>query len=90
MPAPIDELFEPDEFTRRHLGPSPAEVDEMLRVLDVDSVAELLDQTMPETIRSGEPLDLPGGVPEQEALRRAGRAARPTGSCPASSGRGGR
>ncbi|MGI9644221.1 MAG: glycine dehydrogenase (aminomethyl-transferring), partial [Ilumatobacteraceae bacterium] len=70
MPAPIDELFESDEFTRRHVGPSPAEVDEMLRTLGVESVPELLDQTMPDSIRSGEPLDLPGGVPERDALRR--------------------
>ncbi len=70
MPTPIDQLFEPDEFTRRHVGPSPADRAEMLATLGVGSVDDLLDETMPDAIRSPGPLDLPDGVSEREAIRR--------------------
>ena len=45
--ARLDELVEPDEFTRRHIGPSPVDLSVMLQVIDVDSVGALLDETMP-------------------------------------------
>ncbi|NND75282.1 MAG: aminomethyl-transferring glycine dehydrogenase [Ilumatobacter sp.] len=70
MPVPIDELFEHDEFTRRHIGPGPDEVEHMLAVLGVGSVEELLDQTMPDSIRADGPLALADGVTEVEALAR--------------------
>ena len=70
MPTPLSDLFESDEFVRRHVGPTPGDVAHMLDAVGVDSVEALLDQTMPATIRSGEPLDLAPAVPEREALRR--------------------
>ena len=68
--VPLDELIEPDEFTRRHIGPSPDEVATMLQTIGAASVADLLDATMPATIRASDPLDLPGGVPEAVAIDR--------------------
>ncbi len=68
--ARLDELVEPDEFTRRHIGPSPVDLSVMLQVIGVDSVGALLDETMPSTIRSDAPLELPGGVSEVDALAR--------------------
>ena len=70
MSVPIDELLEPDEFVRRHIGPSSSDLEHMLETLSVSSVAELLDQTLPESIRSSEPLALPAAVPEHEAISR--------------------
>jgi glycine dehydrogenase len=70
IPVRLDRLFEPAEFTRRHIGPSPDDLDTMLGVIGVGSVEELLDETMPTTIRSDVPLELPGGVPEADALAR--------------------
>ncbi len=52
MPTPLSDLFESDEFVRRHVGPAPGDVAHMLDALGVDSVDALLDQTMPATIRS--------------------------------------
>ncbi len=85
VPQPIrslGELIEPDEFTRRHVGPSVEDVAVMLDAIGVETVEELLSQTMPSTIRSETPLELPGGVPEAEALERlraiAGRNQRVT------------
>lgn len=40
----------------RHIGPSPAETKEMLKVLEVGSVQELIEQAIPATIR--DPLSL--------------------------------
>jgi glycine dehydrogenase len=59
VPTPIAELFEPDEFVRRHIGPSGADMAQMLEVIGVESVAALLDMTMPDSIRSRAPLGLP-------------------------------
>lgn len=70
VPIPISELFESDEFVRRHIGPAPADVAHMLSVLGVDSTEQLLDETLPASIRSAEPLALGDAVTEVEALRR--------------------
>ncbi|MFN3254429.1 MAG: aminomethyl-transferring glycine dehydrogenase [Ilumatobacter sp.] len=70
MPVPIRDLFEPNEFVRRHIGPSPDDLAHMLAVLGIDSVADLLDETLPASIRANEPLELGDAVPEAEALRR--------------------
>ncbi len=66
----LDQLIDAEEFTRRHIGPSDSDVAVMLDVIGVATPDELLDQTMPSTIRSDAPLSLPGGVSETEALAR--------------------
>lgn len=55
-------------FIERHVGPRPEDVDEMLKVIGVQSVDELINQTVPESIRLKEPLDLPAPVSEDEFL----------------------
>ena len=70
MPTPLSDLFETDEFVRRHVGPTPEDVAHMLDVVGADSLETLLEQTMPATIRSSEPLELPAAVTEPEAMRR--------------------
>ncbi|HEV7514947.1 MAG TPA: aminomethyl-transferring glycine dehydrogenase, partial [Thermoanaerobaculia bacterium] len=49
-----------DTFVRRHIGPSPADIQEMLGVLGLASLAELVDETVPASIRMTRPLTLPG------------------------------
>jgi glycine dehydrogenase len=49
-------------FTTRHIGPSPDEVAAMLEVLGRASVDELIDATVPASIRQTEPLALSGVV----------------------------
>ncbi|MEX1055408.1 MAG: aminomethyl-transferring glycine dehydrogenase, partial [Rhodothermales bacterium] len=60
-----------DRFETRHNGPSEDEVRRMLERLGLASVEELIDQTIPEGIRLGRSLDLPGAVSEYELLQRA-------------------
>jgi glycine dehydrogenase len=45
-----------DFANRRHIGPSPAEMAEMLRVVGVPSLDALIDETVPRSIRQAEPL----------------------------------
>ena len=74
-PRSLLTLIEPDEFTRRHIGPSPDEVAAMLRVIGVESIDDLLAATMPGSIRAASALGLPGGVSEADALERLRRIA---------------
>jgi glycine dehydrogenase len=57
-----------DSFVPRHVGPSEAEVDEMLRVVGYATLDELIDATIPEAIRLARPLAIHPGRSEHEAL----------------------
>ncbi len=57
MPFTPTDYLPYDFANRRHIGPSPAEMDEMFKVLGVSSLDELIDQTVPKDIRQTEPLD---------------------------------
>jgi len=49
--------YEPYDFAnRRHIGPSPKEMDEMLKVVGASSLEDLIDQTVPASIRQQTPL----------------------------------
>ncbi len=66
---PNDPLAATDSFSRRHLGPNPAEAAAMVRSLGFDSLDELIDATVPAAIRLGKPLNLPVAKGEHETLR---------------------
>jgi len=68
--------YNPYDFAnRRHIGPSPAEMTEMLKVLEVDSLDALIDATVPKSIRQKAPLVWPP-MSEQELLDRMREVAR--------------
>lgn len=54
-----------EKFELRHHGKSEDELSEMLRLADVTSLDELINQTVPTAIRVPKPLDLP--LPKSEA-----------------------
>ncbi len=58
-------------FSSRHIGPSAAEVREMLAVLGLGSLEELVDRAVPESIRFAGDLDLPEPLTEEQLLREA-------------------
>ncbi len=60
--------FNPHGFSRRHIGPSASEMNEMLAILGVADIDELIAQTVPDVIRQQTPLALPPGISEMEAL----------------------
>jgi glycine dehydrogenase len=55
-------------FARRHIGPSAEDQAKMLAVIGYGSLAELTEAAVPDSIRAGEPLDLPPAADEQETL----------------------
>ena len=69
MTAPIKPLAEPaTTFARRHIGPDPRDVASMLKTLGSTSLAALMAETLPASIRQQAPLDLGQPLSETEAL----------------------
>ncbi len=60
-----------DRFVSRHIGPRDHELKEMLDTVGVKSLDELIDQTVPKSIRLEKPLNLPAPLTEQEYLANA-------------------
>ncbi len=65
----------PDAFVNRLLGPSPADLPIMLETIGVRSLDELIDRTVPASIRLEKPLRLPAPAGEAEALEELRRLA---------------
>eukprot|EP00913_Durusdinium_trenchii_P032854 g30757.t1 len=56
------DLFLPtDQFQQRHLGPLPSDVQEMCKVIGVKDLAELMELTIPASVRREQPMELPDG-----------------------------
>jgi glycine dehydrogenase len=55
-----------DLFVSRHIGPRPADREEMLRTIGVPSLDALMDEAIPPSIRLAAPLALPAGMSERE------------------------
>ena len=68
MTTPVS-LSDADSFVPRHIGPTDADVQAMLDLLGFDSLDELIDATVPESIRLQRPLALGEGKSETAALR---------------------
>ena len=59
----------PDHFERRHIGPQSADTTGMLQTLKVSSLDQLIEQTVPASIRLKKPLNLPPALSEFEYLQ---------------------
>ncbi len=61
--------YDPYDFAnRRHIGPSPAEMTEMLKVVGYPTLDALIDATVPSSIRQQVPLTWGKAMTEREAL----------------------
>lgn len=65
------ESFEMDQFARRHIGPSPEDIQQMCQSLGVSSLAALAQQAVPAAIRQKNPLNLNAALSETEFLAKA-------------------
>ena len=65
---PLDTLDTPDDFASRHIGPTPQDVAAMLETICVPTLDDLLDRTIPASIRDDEPLALDPPLTEREAV----------------------
>jgi len=61
--------FDHERFSRRHIGLNPDEIREMLQTVSAPDLDSLIDETVPQSIRSTKPLDLPPARTEESALR---------------------
>jgi glycine dehydrogenase len=64
-------LDQDNAFVPRHVGPHENARTEMLETLGLKTMAELIDQAVPEAIRDRRTLDLPAGISEQRLLETA-------------------
>lgn len=55
-----------DNFIKRHNGPRDHEIDKMIKKIGVSSLEELIDKTVPKTIRLEKPMNLGKGISEFE------------------------
>ena len=61
--------YDPYDFAnRRHIGPSPAEMEAMFATLGVGDLDELIDQTIPADLRQSAPLDFGPPMSERDLL----------------------
>jgi glycine dehydrogenase len=58
-----------DRFENRHIGPDLHDTHEMLNVIGINTIDELIDQTIPASIRINKKLNLPDALSEYEYLR---------------------
>src|ERR1700736_1438326 len=63
---PVDEAA--TSFVRRHIGPSPRDIQSMLDAVGATSLEALMSETLPSSIRQKTPLDLGRALSETEAL----------------------
>ncbi len=57
-----------EKFKKRQIGPDQAETQEMLKTIGVNTLDELIDQTIPRQIRLEKPLNIPPGISEYQFL----------------------
>ncbi|MDT8347152.1 MAG: aminomethyl-transferring glycine dehydrogenase, partial [Flavobacteriaceae bacterium] len=59
-------ILNTERFASRHIGPRKKDLPHMLEVIGVESIDQLIDETVPANIRLSAPLDLPEAVSEYE------------------------
>ncbi len=67
MTHTLSQFSSENDFISRHIGPTAEQTQTMLAQLGVNTLAELIDQTVPAAIQR-EPMPLPGAITEQQAL----------------------
>jgi len=72
----LETLQYQDEFVQRHIGPSAAQIADMLAVLNLDSLEQLVANTVPASIALKKPLALGAPMTESAALARLKNMAR--------------
>ena len=68
MPFTPTDYLPYDFANRRHIGPSPQEMQKMLGLLGCDTLEALIDDTLPKSIRQSQPLDFGKAKSERELL----------------------
>lgn len=69
-PRTLADLRHTDEFIGRHIGPAEADIAQMLATLQIDSLEQLIEQTVPDSIALKRRLNLGAPATEAEVLTR--------------------
>ncbi len=64
-----------DYFEHRHIGPNATDTQKMLETIGVSSLDQLIDETIPASIRKKQPMNLPPALGEQEMLQELAKIA---------------
>jgi glycine dehydrogenase len=73
--SPLAGLVQTERFVSRHIGPRPADIEQMLRTVGYASMDAFIDAVVPEDIRLRRPLALAPGRSEREVLQELRRIA---------------
>lgn len=71
----LQQLNHDDAFIGRHIGPSEEQIHSMLTTLNMNSVQQLIEHVVPNTILKGSPLALDNALNEQASLAQLQRYA---------------
>ena len=66
--AELAALEAADAFVSRHIGPSPIDIAAMLHTLGAATLDDLAAKTVPQTIRTNQPLELPPAIDEAAVM----------------------
>ena len=61
-------LAQAESFVPRHIGPDPSDTEKMVKAVGFETLDDLIDATIPASIRFREALAIPSGKPEHEVL----------------------
>lgn len=64
-----------ERFVSRHVGPTPHQIDDMLKIVGYKTLDEFIDAVVPSKIRKNTPLNIPGAMSEMEYLQLAQQTA---------------
>ena len=64
----LDSIEMRDDFATRHIGPTQRDIGAMLEVIGVPTIEDLLDRTVPVSIRNDQPPELDPALTEIEAV----------------------
>ena len=59
-----------NNFSKRHIGPTTKEINEMLNELGLNSINELIEKTVPESIKDTSDLGIGAGLDEFSYLNK--------------------
>src|SRR5438067_825320 len=62
-------LNKTEKFENRHIGPNREQLAQMLQLIGVSSIEQLINDTVPDTIRLKRPLNLPSAKSEYQFLK---------------------
>ena len=64
----MNSMEHPDKFVNRHLGPREEDITEMLKAIGVESVEKLIQETIPQSIRLTEKLEIDPPISEYKFI----------------------